>query len=407
MYQYVNNKKVKQKYQIGETIETQKHPLTICGINFRTYHGYNKKPNGGNIFYTVMCNNCKQTFIKSQYEIKKGACPYCSNYFVKEGFNDIPTTAPWMIPYFQGGIEEAKQYAAKSTHKIIPKCPDCGRTHDKQVSLVNLFNYHGFKCKCSDNISFPEKFMIGLLDQLNINYIYQAQTNELGFDTQGKVYDFYIPSIKCIIETHGSQHYRGENIFHSSFKKQQANDKFKERIAKENGIKHYIQIDCSQTSLTWLKEHIINSDVNQLFNLSNIDWEKCIEYGSINLVKELCDYYNNYDVSSSDLMKKFHIGRKGVLTYLKRGSELGWCKYKPNQSFFSCKPFVVYKNNQFICYGESAKAFGRKSKGILGEYISPSTIRKCLLKQLESFKGYRFDFINDLNLRREVLCKLL
>lgn len=402
-----NNKTIRQKYKIGETIITPKHLYKICGITYRICHNYDKDIYGGKIFYTVLCNDCKQTHLRSQYEIKKGACPYCSNYEVCEGYNDIPSTTPWMIPYFQGGIEEAKQYAAKSAHKIIPKCPNCGYIHDKKVSIVNLYNYHGFKCKCSDNISFPEKFMIGLLDQLNIDYIYQAQTTELGFDTQGKIYDFYIPSIKCIIETHGSQHYRGENVFHTSFEKQQANDKFKEQLAKENRIKHYIQIDCSQTTLVWLKEHIINSDISQLFNLSSIDWKKCVKRGASNLVKEVCDYYNTHDVNINKISQKFHIGHKGIRNYLKRGSELGWCKYKPNQSFFTCKPFTVFKDNKFICYGESAKSLGCKSKEVLGEYISSSTIRKCLTGNLQSFKGYQFNYIEDLNLKREVLCNLL
>lgn len=37
--------------------------------------------------------------------------------------NDIPTTSPWMIPYFQGGEEEAKKYKNQSHQKITPICP--------------------------------------------------------------------------------------------------------------------------------------------------------------------------------------------------------------------------------------------------------------------------------------------
>lgn len=88
-----------------------------------------------------------------------------------QGINDIPTTDSWMIDYFQGGLEEAKMYHSGSTKKIYPKCPTCGRIHNKQVSIVNIRN-QGFQCTCSDGIKYPEKFMINFLEQCGVNFIF-------------------------------------------------------------------------------------------------------------------------------------------------------------------------------------------------------------------------------------------
>ena len=60
-----------------------------------------------------------------------------------------------------------------------------------------------------------------------------------------KRYDGYIPFFEIIIEMHGEQHYKqsgwGKNI-----RDEQENDKYKKRLAFENGITEdkYIEIDC-------------------------------------------------------------------------------------------------------------------------------------------------------------------
>lgn len=360
----------------------------------------------GRLHYDVQCIDCGNIFDVGKYSIKRGACMYCAGYKPIIGKTDVPTIAPWMIDYFQGGYEEAIQHTTTSSKKIIPKCPYCGNIHDKEVYVHNLYVYHGFKCQCSDGISFPEKFMMCLLNQLNIDYIYQAQTSHLGFDTQKKIYDFYIKNNSIIIETHGEQHYKNNNDFYMSLKEQQENDKFKYQLATSNGIRNYVVIDCRESTLNWIKTSILKSDLPQLLNFSedDIDWKKCAEFGTKNITKEVCDYYNTHDVSTSDLMKKFHLGKKAITNYLKRGAELGWCRYKPTTTFFSCKPFKVYKDNNFICYGTSAKKFSRLSDQILGIHLDSNGIRKCLIGQKDIYKGYHFELIDNLQLKREVIC---
>ncbi|MEM5599205.1 hypothetical protein AAHB53_28045 [Niallia circulans] len=65
--------------------------------------------------------------------------------------------------------------------------------------------------KCSDGFSIPEKFMFNLLDYLQVDFDYQKV-----FDwSLGKRYDFYIPMLNCIIETHGAQHYQYSGFMNS------------------------------------------------------------------------------------------------------------------------------------------------------------------------------------------------
>ena len=54
------------------------------------------------------------------------------------------------------------------------------------------------------------------------------------------VYDFYIPELEAIIEVHGSQHYgQGfEKVGGRTLEEEQINDRLKEDLAKQNGIKH-------------------------------------------------------------------------------------------------------------------------------------------------------------------------
>ena len=124
-----------------------------------------------------------------------------------EGINDIPTTTPWMIPYFQGGYEEAKKYTSNSHQKIRPICPDCGRVKDKEMTLNTIYRNESIGCICSDNISYCEKFIFNVLSQLNLDF--KTQLTKTTFKWIGhKRYDFYfkVDNEEIIIETHGKQH---------------------------------------------------------------------------------------------------------------------------------------------------------------------------------------------------------
>ena len=92
-------------------------------------------------YYEYQCNICgwnggkiKESHLKSGH-----GCSCCSNRTVVQGINDIPTTAPWMVDYFQGGYDEAKKYTKCSRKRIIPICPDCKTVHNKQIAINSIY----------------------------------------------------------------------------------------------------------------------------------------------------------------------------------------------------------------------------------------------------------------------------
>lgn len=127
--------------------------------------------------------------------------------------------------------------------------------------------------------SFPEKFMSSLLNLLNIDFSREMvfKWSDASFHNKGqKRYDFYIPSLEAIIEVHGAQHFqRGfEFCGGRTLEAEQANDQYKEQLAKKNGIRYYVVIDASYSAPAYLIKSISNNDdFTRLFNLKNVDWD--------------------------------------------------------------------------------------------------------------------------------------
>ena len=244
--------------------------------------------------------------------------------------NSIFTTHPKLIKYFVDK-KDAKKYSFGSDKKICVRCPDCG--NEKMMNIDRLVRC-GFSCnKCGDGISYPEKIMINILNQMGISY--QTQLNKTTFKWCNKYrYDFYIPSLNCIIEIHGGQHYYNsfESIGGRTVEEEQKNDEIKEQLAKENEIKNYIVIDCRKSELEWIKNNILNSDLNKLFDLSNVNWLQCHEFVCNGLVKKTCDMWDNGMNNTKKISDEMQLNRTTILKYLKQGVELGWCNYNAKES---------------------------------------------------------------------------
>lgn len=242
--------------------------------------------------------------------------------------NSISVTHSELIKYFVNK-EDIYKYSYGSKEKVLMKCPDCGY---KEGKIIYDLVIRGFNCpRCSDSISYPEKFMFNVLDQLNENF--EVQLTKKTFEwCKNFRYDFYIPSINGIVETHGGQHY--EESFSKMSKKAkslseiQDNDDIKEQLARENGIANYIIINCEKSELKWIKKSIMKSDLPNLLNFKeeDIDWLKCHEYACSSKVKEVCDLWNNTK-NLNEIIKITKSSYSVVYKYLKKGSELGWCDY--------------------------------------------------------------------------------
>ena len=159
-------------------------------------------------------------------------------------------------------------YRNGSTY-IKLRCKHCGHTWEAQAR--NLLSGCCLNCpKCSDTNSVPNKFMMNVLDDSNIEYVSEYSPEWAGM----KRYDFYLPRFNIIIEVNGAQHYNGAFSYFGgrTLEEEQENDAYKKRIALENGISGYIVIDARRSNLKTLMNGIEESPLRKLLK-ENIDYE--------------------------------------------------------------------------------------------------------------------------------------
>lgn len=341
-------------------------------------------------------DNCK----KYQYRcLECGEIGWIDETYLKLKANDfkhrctIPITAPWMIPYFSGGYEEAKKYTHSSAKRIYPICPNCKNQSKKSVMIKSLYQMKSFQCICNDNISYGEKFFISFLEQLNIDFIHQYSLKGLR-----KIYDFYIPSLNAIVEIHGEQHYIDVPFFEVTHQKEQENDELKMQYALSHGISKYIVIDARKSNKEWLKEHILSSELSELFDCASIDWDACHRFTLKNRIFEVCEYIMKHSTQAlreHDLecyMKKFHIKRFTLNHYIKMGNEnFEWCDIKIKKKHD--KTIEIIKDEKVIgtghTYVEVAKYIKERDNIILLE----TEIRHVCIGDYKQYKGYKFRIV--------------
>ncbi|WP_283695639.1 hypothetical protein [Clostridium perfringens] len=244
------------------------------------------------------------------------------------------------------------------------------------------------------------------MEQLNIDFEIEYSPDWI----KPKRYDFYIEDNNCIIEANGLQHYKEGFITLGGkvLKEEQANDKYKREIALQNGIKHYIELDCRESNMEWIKNSILKSELANLYDLSNINWTGCAEFANKNIVKEVCDYWNNKrkDETTTDLMKRFKLGRPAVVNYLKRGTKLGWCEYDPKKeglkgglkgnkkvSKLNCKKVEIFKNGQSLGIFKSCSDLERQSEELFGIKLLNGGISRVCTSDRKQYKGFTFKYI--------------
>lgn len=395
------------KIEIGQIFKDNKRDLTI--IDRKVIKGKN-----GQLlkYYKYKCNKCgfdcgehykKGKFnnefwiIESAILTKTTGCSCCclAPKIVVPYINSMWKTDYWMVEL---GVDEewAKTHTANSEQNALCKCPNCGNLVNKKC--CRIFTNKTISCKkCGDGISYPEKFIYSTLKQLNLGFTTQLSKTTFKWCDKYK-YDFYIPSLNCIIEAHGEQHYR-ENNRGRTLQEEQENDKIKRELALNNGIEHYIILDCRYSELDYIKNSILNSKLNKLFDLSKIDWFKCEEFALRNIIKEVCSYWNDKEEweTTADLEKIFGLTRFTIIKYLKNGKKLGWCNYDPkeemrknaiNNSKNKCHPVIVYKNNKLMGVFESGSDLERKSKELFGVKLTKSGIAQACRGEINTYKGF-------------------
>lgn len=395
------------KIEIGTIFKDEKRDLTI------TNRKYEKKQTGENRkYYEYKCNKCEEVNIMAESDLIVGkGCPVCCTPIKKIvlGINTIWDTDRWMIDL---GVseEDAKKYTSRSHQKIKIKCPYCG--YEKLITISNIYNYKSICCVCSDSgVSYPEKIVLSILRQLNVDFVMEMSSTN--FKWCGKYrYDFYFTynGKEYIVETHGMQHYKGgfETMGNNNktLKQEQENDEIKKQLAISNGIKEesYIILDCRYSDLEYIKNSVLNSELNKIFNLDIINWLECEEYALKNLAKEICDYWNNKEEweTTLNVSETFHLSRNTIIKYLKKGNELGWCSYNTKEenkksairsNKLKSKKVEMFYNETSLGIFKSASELDKKSEELLGVRLYHANISAVCVGKLNHYKGYTFKHV--------------
>ena len=261
---------------------------------------------------TVCNNRC--------YGIKRG-----SSTVIVRGFNDLATTHPHLVKYFVDK-EVATEVMSGGGTKVELHCPYCGST---KKSRVQDFVNQGFGCPgCGNGISYAERFVFNFLRVLNFEFVKQYSLD--GGKTK---YDFYIPSLNMIIETHGVQHYSGdfERFGGKTLEEEQENDYYKHKLAIENGIKHYIVLNCKKSTYEWIENSIASSGLLQILeiNSDNINWQQIRLNSERSLVEAVSADYAKSQHGIQEIADRHGLCVATVYNYLIRGDSLGLCNYAP------------------------------------------------------------------------------
>lgn len=381
-----------QKYKIGEVINSKKNNYLFKIINF----GVRVKDGKECIIYTCKCSHCGKIFQKEQRWLAHSGCPHCFNYDIS-----IPQSAPWMVSYFQGGYDEAIKYCKTSRETIFPICPKCGKKQNKPYEIVSLY-LGGLQCSCSTKTTLPERIILLILDKLGIEYIYQPSLKFLGFADSRKAYDFYLPKYSIIIETHGLQHYEDVPYWKISVD-QKENDEYKKRIALENGIKKYIEIDCRNSNVEWIKKSIMESDLPSIlmFSEDDIDWEVCKHTLPKSIVKDVCDDYRDKYMSVKELANKYGSGESTITGYLRIGAEEGWVVHN-SKIHTALHPVEVLKNGEHVGYYKSINYIVENAEDLFSCKLNAKYIKKSI-KNKTIYKDFEFKFVEDIPLRWDIL----
>lgn len=347
--------------------------------------------------YKYKCITCGYENSKNEYDLEKYGCGCCKGSVVVEGINDIPTTDPWMIPYFQGGYDEAKQYRKSSHAKIYPICPQCGTIKNKKIMINQLYYRKDIGCICSDGISIPEKFVYHLLKSVEVEFEYQYRPEW----NREKFYDFYIKDLNMIVEANGGQHYKLAKLWEDNASIPiKENDRIKREKALNNGITKYIQLDLRNSDLEWMKNSIENSELYTILNLKgfNIDYVEIFRKSLKSICVDVCkDWANIKDTQV--LADKYKVARGTIIKYLHKGTQLGLCNYdskvnridslKKIKYHYNSKKILVFDGEKLIGEYNSMTDFSRKSESIVGFEVRQNLISRYVDTN-KKYKGLSF-----------------
>ena len=267
------------------------------------------------------------------YLLQNKKCVVCqgSGIVVQYGINSLADTHP-EIANMIIDKEVPKKTSYLSAYRTDFICKNCGAiVKNKEIRYVVK---RGLSCqKCSDGISYPMKFVVNVLEQLNINYRTEVTFKNWNFEFYNRKYTprYDIVFDNYIIEVDGGFHKRVHNKSKLKLDDIKYIDSMKDNLAEYNGYK-LIRIDAYESDINYMKESILNSILSKKYNLEKICWEECHKNAIKSYVKEVCDIWNTLNNPSvKEVQKNCGYNIASVRQWLKVGAKINLCNYNPKE----------------------------------------------------------------------------
>ncbi len=275
----------------------------------------------------VKCKVCGHCWDVTPSNIFAGnGCPECRRSKMSSMFAQYtPQSFKQYVKDKYGNVEVLSDYQRKDK-KVECRCLNCGAVFKiLPLTLIDNTPTETICKQCSDGVSYPNKFSRNLLCQLpvdNVEYEYYPSWGN------GCYYDNYFEykNLRYVLEMDGAFHYKDNTISGTSLEEAKHRDREKDMLARQNGIE-VIRIDSRVSELDYLQRNIINSRLGEIFDLSIVDWNECERKSRSNLVREVCEYYENSEDLIKNIAQRFRMSEPTVRGHLKIGAKVGWCSY--------------------------------------------------------------------------------
>lgn len=324
------------KYKLGEIVNN----CEIIELVRLPQKGYEK----GVKAYKVKCLETKEFFHIRESGLKAGnGSPYVAGH--KFYYENSLMSREDLSRYIVN--PEDSKLSLGSSKRILCKCIECGH---KQRKVVHNLTRRGFYCVvCSKGVSLPERLLSSYLRAKNIEF----EAQKVFPDLKNRRFDFFIPSLNMVVETHGEQHFSpsfGQKAFNNTRK----SDKIKRDYLLGKHIK-YLEINCSESS------------PEQIFKqLNNIDFLPSVNEEEFLKIKKDAFLQSKYPIKNMRLMYEDGYSIQDIATTYK----LDW---KTVQRLFKKSGYEKYTNrNKIVCIN-TMQSFENRS------------VAKTAFKQSDSF----------------------
>lgn len=320
---------------------------------------------GCRIPVTLTCNDCGMPKTILPYNINRAesGCAECIRISLIRpivGETSLWDTRPDVASLLTNP-NDGYLYKENSHQQTMFTCPICGKQKPYIISTVSIY---GFSCdECSDGISYPNKFMRSVFNQLNIDFIPEFNEEWLG----KYKYDFYfeLDNQKYCVEADGGMgHGYGTHCKSTkTLDELKGIDDYKDVLAAQHDIK-VIRIDCNYCNndrCSYIFNNILNSELTTLFDLSVVDALECDRYAITSLFKAVCDLWNNGTHNIYDIAKEVNLHPTSITSYLKRSAKLGMTDYDHDeykkQAIISSRRKSADKNSFVLLCVETQEIF--------------------------------------------------